>query len=55
MGQQDGKSNRTRQRNKRGDSKVESNDSPKVPDREENIRHPWPPFRGKVTIKIQDQ
>ena len=27
------KSNRTRQKNKRGDSKVESNDSPEIPDR----------------------
>ena len=31
----DRKSNRTRQKNKRGDSKVESNDSPKIPDRRE--------------------
>ena len=29
---QDRKSNRTRQKNKRGDSKVESNDSPEIPD-----------------------
>ena len=29
----DRKSNRTRQENKRGDSKVESNDSPEIPDR----------------------
>ena len=29
---QDRKSNRTRQKDKRGDSKVESNDSPKIPD-----------------------
>ena len=29
------KSNRTRQKNKRGDSKVESNDSPEIPDRGE--------------------
>ena len=27
------KGNRTRQKNKRGDSKVESNDSPEIPDR----------------------
>ena len=29
------KSNRTRQKNKRGDNKVESNDSPEIPDRGE--------------------
>ena len=32
---QDRKSNRTRQKNKTGDSKVESNDSPEIPDRRE--------------------
>ena len=32
---EDRKSNRTRQMNKRGDSKVESNDSPEIPDRGE--------------------
>ena len=31
----DRKSNRVRQKNKRGDSKVESNDSPEIPDRGE--------------------
>ena len=31
----DRKSNRSRQKNKRGDSKVESNDSPEIPDRGE--------------------
>ena len=31
----DRKGNRTRQKNKRGDSKVESNDSPEIPDRGE--------------------
>ena len=31
----DRKSNRTRQKNKTGDSKVESNDSPEIPDRGE--------------------
>ena len=44
---QDRKSNRTRQKHKRGDSKVESNNSPETPDRGENIRHPPPPFREK--------
>ena len=32
---QNRKSNRTRQKNKRGDSKVESNESPEIPDRGE--------------------
>ena len=42
---QDRKSNRTRQKNKRRDSKVESNDSPEIPDMGETlgIRPPWPP------------
>ena len=31
----DRKGNRTRQKNKRGESKVESNDSPEIPDRGE--------------------
>ena len=31
----DSKSHRTKQKNKRGDSKVESNDSPEIPDRGE--------------------
>ena len=42
----DRKSNRAGQRNKRGDSKVESNDNPQIPDRGGDTRHPWPPFRG---------
>ena len=42
----DRKSNRTRQKNKRGESKVESNDSPEIPDRGRDIRHPKPPFGG---------
>ena len=33
--EKDRKGNRTRQKNKRGDSKVESNDSPEIPDRGE--------------------
>ena len=42
----DRKSNRTRQKNRRGDRKVESNDSPEVSDRGgggDNI-NPRPPF-----------
>ena len=34
-GRKDRKGNRTRQKNKRGDSKVESNDSSEIPDRGE--------------------
>ena len=37
------KENRTRQKNKRGDSKVESNDSPKIPDRGETSDIPGLP------------
>ena len=46
----DRKSNRTRQKNKRKDSKVESNDSPEIPDKEETSDIPGLPsgeqFRG---------
>ena len=38
--------NRTRQENKRGDSKVESNDSPEIPDREETSDIPSLPSGG---------
>ena len=37
------KSNGTRQKNKRGDSKVESNDSPEIPDRGETSDIPGLP------------
>ena len=37
------KGNRTRQKNKRGDSKVESNDSPGIPDRGETSDIPGLP------------
>ena len=45
----DTKSNRIRQKNKRVDSKVESNDRPEIADggggeRERDMRHPRPPF-----------
>ena len=39
----DRKSNRTRQKNKRGDSKVESSDSPELPDRGETSDIPGLP------------
>ena len=39
----DRKSNRTRQKNKTGDSKVESNDSPEIPDRGETSDIPGLP------------
>ena len=50
----DRKSNSTRKKNMKGDSKVESNDSPGIPDRGGDIRHPWPPFGVQIkqeTIK----
>ena len=44
---EDRKGNRTRQKNKRGDSKVESNDSPEIPDRGETSDNPGlPPGEG---------
>ena len=39
----DRKGNRTRQKNKRGDSKVESKDSPEIPDRGETSDIPGLP------------
>ena len=38
------KGNRTRQKNKRGDSKMESNDSPEIPDRGETSDIPGLPL-----------
>ena len=43
------KGNRTRQKNKRGDSKVESNDSPEIPDRGETSDIPGLPSGGDET------
>ena len=40
-------SNRTRQNNKRADRKVESNDSPEIPDREETSEEPGLPSGQK--------
>ena len=45
----DRKGNKTRQKDKRGDSKVESNDSPEIPDRGGDIRHPRHPFGDTST------
>ena len=45
----DKNSNRTRQKNKRGDSKVESNDSPGIPDREEILDIPGVPSGDEET------
>ena len=42
----DRKGNRTRQKNKRGDSKVQSNDSPEIPDRGETSDIPGLPSGG---------
>ena len=44
--EKDRKSNRTRQKNKRGESKVESNDSPEIPDRGESSDIPGLPSGG---------
>ena len=38
------KSNRTRLKNKKGDSKVKSNDRVEISDRGGDTRHPWPPL-----------
>ena len=42
---------RTRQKNKRGDSKVESNDSPEIPDREETSDIPGLPSGARKKTK----
>ena len=44
----DRKGNRTRQKNKRGDSQMESNDSPEIPDRGETSDIPGLPSGGGV-------
>jgi len=36
---------RRRRRKKRGDKKRKSNENPDILDKED-VRHPWPPFRG---------
>ena len=46
----DRESNRTRQKNKRGDSKAESNDSPEIPDRGETSDIPGLPS-GVICLK----
>ena len=49
---EDRKDNRTRQKNKRGDSKVESNDSPEIPDRGETSDIPGLPLGGLSENKL---
>ena len=51
----DRKSNGTRQKNKRGDNKVESNDSPEIPDRVEASDIPGHPSGAEVcrTFRFQ--
>ena len=44
---QDRKSNRIRQKNERGDSQVESNDSPEIKDRGETSDIPGLPLGGR--------
>ena len=51
-GQQGRKSNRTRQENKRGDSKLESNDSPDIPDREETSDNPSLPWGEQASEEM---
>ena len=46
----DRKSNRTRQKNKRGDSKVELNDSPEIPDMGETSDIPGLPSGGERKV-----
>ena len=45
--------NRTMQKNKRGDSKVESNDSPEIPDRGETSNIPGLPSEGQTERQTQ--
>ena len=53
---EDRKGNRTRQKNKRGDSKVKSNDSPEIPDRGETSDIPGLPSgeKKKKTFAMTD-
>ena len=48
------KGNRTRQKNKRGDSKAKSNDSPEIPDRGETSNIPGLPSGGQTERKMED-
>ena len=48
-------SNRTRQKNKRGDSKVESNESPEIPYRGETSDIPGLPSGAMYNIKREKQ
>ena len=49
---QDRKSNRTRQKNKMGNSKMESNDNHEIPDTGEDIGHPRPPFGLEMMLLV---
>ena len=49
--EKDRKSNRTRKKNKRGDSKVESNDSPEISERGQTSDMPGLPSGGQTTAK----
>ena len=49
-GHKDRKSNRARQKNRREDSKVESNDSPEIPDRGGDIRYWWSRICVQVSV-----
>ena len=45
-------SNKTRQNNKRADRKMESNDSPEIPDRGGDIRRARPPLQAKKNGRV---
>ena len=49
-----GRSNRTRENDKRADRKMESNDSPEIPDRAEDIKNVRPPFGPKELRILRD-
>ena len=40
----------TRQNNKTAGQKVKPNDSPEIPDRGRDMRHPWSHFGGRATV-----
>ena len=53
--QEDRKRNGSRQKNKRGVSKVESNDSPKIPDRGETSKIPGLPFGEEKRTEVETE
>ena len=49
----DRKSNGSRQKNKKGGGKAESNDSPEIPDKGEDMRHPGLPSGRQTRPRAQ--